>query len=182
MPKSYSDPLRSLAWPTYLVALLLVATPALDFVSNVWPLRFGNAEWRYGSAGLLAGFLLTPLFGIMFALGAAVILRHRLVVKTLSIINIVSAVCLVILVVFFALDVLQVRANVQVEARGMFQVGAAKATLKHLTMACALTWLGFVGIKVSSSSNARYWSNKKKADVQLVRSEDAPPQPVDTTS
>jgi hypothetical protein len=70
---------------------------------------------------------------MMFAFGASVVLRHRLVLKTLSIINTVSAVCLVILVIFFALDVLQVRANVQVEARSMFQAGAAKATLKHLT-------------------------------------------------
>ena len=94
-----------------------------------------------------------------------------MVLKVLSIVNVVSAACLVILVGFFALDVLQVRANVVAEARGMFQVGAAKAAVKHMTMAGALIWLGVVGIQASRARNAGSWGKPRKADPQLVRSE-----------
>lgn len=175
MPKSDSEALRSLAWPTYFVAFLLVVTPALDFVTNVWPLRPGEVGWRYGAEGLLAGFLLTPLIGVMIAFGAAIALRHLLVMRILSFVNIAVAAFLLLLIALFALDVLQVRATVPEEARGMFQTGAVKAAVKHLTVAVALSWLGIVGIRVTRSRGKSQGRRTMDDDVQLVRSEGAAP-------
>ena len=107
MPRAESDILRSFAWPTYLVAFLLVTTPAFDYLTNVFPLRVGDVHWRYGSVALLAGFLLTPLFGMMFAIGASVALRHRLVLRVLSWVSVIVGIFQLVLIVFFALDVLQ---------------------------------------------------------------------------
>ena len=40
----------------YLLAALLVVNGVADVLSTVWPLRIGDVVWRYGAAGLLAGF------------------------------------------------------------------------------------------------------------------------------
>jgi hypothetical protein len=65
----------------------------------------------------------------------------------------VTAVLLIAATLFFALDVLQLRAGIDPEGRSMFDVGAAKATIKHLMLAPALGWLGWVGIRVSKKSS-----------------------------
>jgi hypothetical protein len=72
-------------------------------------------------------------------------------------------VLLVVFVLSFALDALQIRGTVDPEARSMFDIGAAKAVIKHLTMAVALGWLGWVGIRVSKRS-----SRSKRTSVPLV--------------
>lgn len=176
MSKSAHEVLKALAWPTYFVAILLIVTPALDFAANVLPIRPSDVNWRYGSVGLLAGFLLTPLFGIMFALGAAAVLEHRLVLRVLSSLNVVVAVLLIFLIVFFALDALQVRAAIPgdapTETRSMFGIGAAKATIKYFTMAVCLGWLGIAGLRVTRRRKGERPLKPKRGAVPLVRAAD----------
>ena len=176
MPKPESDILRRLAWPTYFVAFLLIATPALDYLSNVWPLRLGDVQWRYGSVGLLAGFVLTPLLGMMLALAAAAVLEHRGVVRVLSIVNLVLVPLWVIATLGFALDVLQLRATVPEEGRSTFDIGATKAAVKHLTMAVGVAWLGIAGLRATRSSEGGKRKRRMSEDVPLVRAEASPPR------
>ena len=181
MPKSTTDILKSFAWPTYFVAALLIATPAVDYLTNVWPVRVSDVGWRYGSVGLLAGFLLTPLFGVLFALGAAIVLEHRLVLRVFSILNVVIAVFLILLIVFFALDVVQVRATIPddatAEARSMFLIGAVKSALKYLTLAFGLGWLGIVGLRATRLAEGEKRTLRKSTEVPLVRSSEATQNP-----
>jgi len=173
MPKHSQEIMRAFAWPTYFIAFLLVATPAADFVANVIPIRIGDVGWRYGSVGILAGFLLTPLFGILFALGSAVVLEHRLVLRSLSILNLVMAVLIAALIVLFALDVVQVGATIldeaTAEARSAFRIGAVKAILKYLSFAAGLAWLGITGMRVTRSRHEGGRKTGKASDVPLVR-------------
>jgi len=173
MSKTSEDVFRSLAWPTYFLAFLMISTPAADYVTNVWPLRIGDVGWRYGSVGLFAGFLLTPLFGIMFAIGASVVLEHRVVLRTLSVLNIVFAAILIVLIVFFALDAVQVRATIPAdataEARSMFHTGTAKAAFKFFVYAIGLGWLGIAGVRAGRSMRNMGRKQQKTSDATLVR-------------
>ncbi len=159
MTKSIPDTLKAFAWPVYFLGFLLIVTPMGDFLTNVMPMRPGSAEWRYGSVGLFAGFLLTPTLGVLILLFAAIVLEHRMVVKILSVLNLLVAILFLILIALFALDVVQVRASIPedavAEVRSRFHIGAAKAVLKYLSMVVAFGWLGWVGFRNSKLSSQR---------------------------
>lgn len=140
----------SLGRALYLVAALLVVTPLMDVLTNVWPLAFGDLRWRYGAVGLLSGFLLTSLLGMALAVMTAVALRHRRVLSVLFVLNVAAAVVLLAATGLFGLDVLQVRVTVPMENRGLFDVGAVKALFKHGTLMVSFAALG-VGARSSMS-------------------------------
>lgn len=149
MPPRSSDSLEPLVAPLYFVALLLIATPAVDFATSVLPLRVENIEWRFATVGLLSGFLLTPLLGIIIALGLASYAEHYRFLRLLSIVNGVVALLLVILMVFFALDIVQLRSVVQPQAKDAFQLAALKAVAKYAAFILALAWLSVRGMRAA---------------------------------
>ena len=149
MPIDKRDPLAALGWPIYFVAALMIVTPAVDFVTNVWPPNPGDLQWRYGSNGLLAGFLLTPLLGALLAGLAAHALGHRGMARFIAIFNVVGALLLFAAFVMFSLDVLEYRHAVPAEAISTYDIGALKAASKHLSTALAFAWLAIAGFSAS---------------------------------
>lgn len=143
------DGAEALIAPAYLLAVLLVATPIMDFVTSIVPLRLGDIEWRFASVGLLSGFLLTPLLGIALAIGAAHLGGHLRFQRLLAVVNLVVAVSCIGLLVFFVLDIFQLKAAVQPEAAQAFESAALKAVIKHVSFALTLGFLGWRGIRVS---------------------------------
>lgn len=135
--------------PLYVLAFLLVATPALDFVTSIVPLRVSDIEWRFASVGLLSGFLLTPLLGVGLAMGVAAYASHQRFQRIMAIANLVIAACFVALLLFFLLDIFQLRNVVQAEAQQAFESAASKAVVKHLTFVVALGFMGLRGFRMS---------------------------------
>ncbi len=135
--------------PLYLLAVLLVATPAMDFVTSIVPLRFADIEWRFASVGLLSGFLLTPLLGIGLAMGVAAYASHQRFQRVLGIVNLLIAALFVALLLFFLLDIFQLRNVVQAEAKGAFESAASKAVVKHITFVIAMAFMGWRGVRMS---------------------------------
>lgn len=123
--------------------MLLVAIPFGDFILNIWPLRWADEQWRYGSVGLFSGFLLTPLLAVLIAGAVSTFAEHRRVSRVLAIVNIVVAVLLILTLAGFALDVIQIRRTVPdvKAAQWTFDVAAIKATAKYLLGIAALFWL-----------------------------------------
>lgn len=141
--------LRDLAWPLYVAGFLMLALPLGDLASNVWPPRMGQVEWRFGTLGLMAGFLLTPVLGVFMIAASAALLEHRVVQRVLAILNITAAVLMIGLTVIFALDWLQFRATIPPEGQGTMDLGSAKALAKDAVVALVLLWLGIVGWRIS---------------------------------
>jgi hypothetical protein len=149
MSRKRPDGAEALIAPLYLLAFLLVATPLMDFISSIIPLRPEDIEWRFASVGLLSGFLLTPLLGIALAIGVAHLGRHLRFQRIMAIANLVIAVACVGLMVFFVLDIFQLKAAVQPEAAEPFQSAARKAVIKHVSFFVALGSLGWGGLRMS---------------------------------
>ena len=144
-----SDVQRRLAPALYFLAFLLVVTPVADFGLTVAPYRFGNVTWRFAAFGLFSGFLLTPLLGIALAVGTAAVNGHRGAMRVFGICSIVMSVVLVVALMGFALDSLQVRRSVPEGGRLAFQVAALKALVKHVTALAAGIWLGIASLRAA---------------------------------
>lgn len=149
MPSRHPDGAEALVEPLYLLAFFLVATPAMDFVSSIVPLRPGDIQWRFASVGLLSGFLLTPLLGITIAMGVASFAEHLRFQRILAVVNLTLAVAFLVLMVFFLLDIFQLRAAVQEEAEAAFSSAATKAVLKHCSFIVMIGVLGWRGWRMS---------------------------------
>ncbi len=146
--------LRRLAGPCYFIALLLVLIPATDFISNVWPLQPGDFRWRFGMTGLLAGFLLTPMLGIVLAGLVAAMTEDHGMLRLVSMVAAVGAVILVMFVALFALDVVQFRPEVPADRRGPFDFANVRSIVKHLLAAGSLGWLARSGLGVTAEARA----------------------------
>jgi hypothetical protein len=140
---------RSLLRPGYAVGVLLIVLPLGDLALNLWPLQPGNVDWRFGSIGLLSGFILTPLIGIGVLLLVAAVLEHRSVLRLVSIVNLVGAGLMVPMVVLFMLDWIQMRALTEEQIRPNVDAGSLKAIVKYVLGALTLGWLGLAGWRAS---------------------------------
>ncbi len=133
----------SLGRGLYAVAALLVLISALDFAAAIWPFVPGDAGWRYGAIGLLSGFLVTPLVGVTLAALVAVEQRHTGVLRVLGFLALATGAVLLVGIVAFALDAIQVRRDAATpELRRLTELSAAKAALKLLSGTVATIWLG----------------------------------------
>ena len=134
--------LRRLTAPVYLIAVLLVILPILDFVTNVWPLQPGQAVWRYGTVGLFSGFVLTPLLGVLVAIAAAALAEHGRALGVMGILSLAIGVVFLLLMGLFLLDAFEVRANVPPAGKPQFDSGIWRAVVKYLAVAVAVIWMG----------------------------------------
>lgn len=144
-----AEPQR-LAGPLYFVAFLLVATPLVDYGMNIAPFRFGDVSWRYGVVGLLSGFLLTPLLGCALAAAVAALFRQPRMGFAVGALNVLGGVLLLVALLLFALDSLQIRGLTPQERLGIFDAAVLKAMLKHLSAVAALLWLGIGGLRAGT--------------------------------
>lgn len=104
--------LRRLAFPALILSAVLILFPLLELAQAIWPLRPGEMPWRVLSVGLFSRMLVTPLLGLAFAYGAALLLERRGLLRALSVFTGLLAVLLLLGLAFYALDVLELRAQI----------------------------------------------------------------------
>lgn len=133
------------AGPAYLIAGLMIAYSAIDYLGAVWPFVPSDVGWRYGSAGTLTGFALTPLLGMLIILVVATATGQRRVLRVAAMVSLGLAAAYVLILLGFGLDALQLRREAPAESRRLFDQGVVKAIAKHLGATAAWGWLGLRG-------------------------------------
>ncbi|MGQ0538729.1 MAG: hypothetical protein ACT4R6_07260 [Gemmatimonadaceae bacterium] len=136
------DRLVLLTGPAYFIAALLVVAPLADFATAVWPWRWAAMDWRFASAGLLSGFLLTPLLGVLVAVGVAISRGHRRLLHVTGVVTTVAGVACLVLLAAFLLDAIQLGAGIPADQRRGFALAIVKAGLKFTLVGGAGMWLG----------------------------------------
>lgn len=146
----------------YFFAFLLFFWPLTDLVTTSFPPQPGAVEWRYGFLGLAAAFLHTPTLGILLAMVTAYYLRHTRTLRVLSVVCLAGAAFMFLVMIVFALDVIQMRAVTAPAARSAFQAGALIAEGKHFTAFLAFALLGLGGWKTARRQARRGKSSASK--------------------
>lgn len=137
MRSSEWERLKPIAWPAYLVAVLLIAIPIADTVLAVMPLRPSDVAWRFGALGLGGQAVLTPLLGVLLALVTAAVLGHRPGLRVVQVVACMAALIFVAAGGLFVLDALQTRPSIRAAAKGAVDRASMLALVKY--------FVGFTG-------------------------------------
>jgi hypothetical protein len=130
----------------YHFALTRMLSPVCDLLSTVWPLRPTEMAWRYGMLGLTAGYLQTPILGLVLGMAVAYWDGEPGILRFGSILSLAGTVVLLIAMATFALDVVGMRAVRPDEARAGILVGGVLQQFKYLGAALVLACLGVGGL------------------------------------
>lgn len=141
------EALEPLAKPFYLVAVLLLFIPALDFYATIAPLQLGEVRWRFGSIGIFGGYLLTPLFGSVLTMAMAAMMEHRRIQLGMSVINALIGLLIVMVLGMHVLDAIQIRGDIGAESREAFDFVAGRTAVKLLIGMLTFFWLSRAGLK-----------------------------------
>jgi hypothetical protein len=150
MTRSYVSP-----WAVgglYLFAFILVTSPLTDLLTTAWPLRWGDLSWRYGFLGLGAGYLHTPMIGLVLAAAVAHWRGHATTLRLLGSASLVVAVALLPVLAIWPLDVQQISALRAEEVRRGVAIGGVIQEIKYLG---AFLVLGALGIGALGTARAR---------------------------
>jgi hypothetical protein len=135
----------------YAFALVLVTSPLIDLLSTAWPPRFGDLSWRYGFFGLGAGYLHTPLIGLVLAAAVAYWREHRRVLRALGLASVAAAGVLVPVLALWPLDVREIAALRAEELRRGVAIGGVIQELKYLGACVVLGCLGIGALGTAAS-------------------------------
>jgi hypothetical protein len=139
----------------YLFSLVLVTSPLIDLVSTAWPLRPTDLSWRYGFIGLGAGYLSTPILGLVLAAAVAYWQGDAGALRTLGILSAVVAVAMLPLLAMWPLDFLQMRGLRAEETRRGILVGGVIQEIKYLGACFVLALLGAGALGTAKGSGGR---------------------------
>ena len=143
---------RSLALPTYLVAFALTCIPLFDVAMRVLPMRFTSVRWRFGAFGLASNALMLVAAGLLLATLAAFWFEHRGMQRVMATITSVLAVLMTGGLIFFVLDVLQVRREVAPAAALAFKVASVTGAMKAILGIVSLASLGIGSFRATTAA------------------------------
>jgi hypothetical protein len=147
----YGAPFRKISSALYLISVLLVLLPIIDFLTSIVPYLPGSTKWRFASSSLFAGFLLTPLLGVALAMLVAGVMHHRFVLRWIGMLSFLMALVLLAICALLALDVVELRAMAESDVRMAIVLSGSRAILKYIIMAASLA---FVGLRCRSASSS----------------------------
>lgn len=143
--------IKRMSGAVYLAALLMVLFPLGDLWVNILPLSPTVLDWRYGVVGLLSGFLLTPVIGLLIAVGMAFLAEQYRILSFLGRAAVVGGCFLVGLAVLFTVDALRLRGGVPGDQLGTFNLAVSRSLAKLLLTAVGVLWLGLAARDAGSS-------------------------------
>lgn len=113
----------------WFMATLLVMQ-VVDLVLRAWPFRVHSPAWRLGLISAGASTMNGELLVLFVVFGLAVVFEDRMAAFVVSVLSALTAVFCVVAVGAFALDVLQVKNEVQASLADKYDVGSIWVILR----------------------------------------------------
>lgn len=145
-----AEPGATISWRPFLKALypvgvLLIIASVVDPSFRIWPLDPGSARWRFGAVGFFSSALAGVAFGMAWLIGVAGLLDQRRAMRALSGLSVFVGAILLLVLLGFGLDALQVRATVNPQLMASFDSTVAKAAGSILLAAAVFLMVGVGG-------------------------------------
>lgn len=134
----------------YLLALYLIFVPLFETTIAVWPLGVGDRQWRYGAVGLYTQTMMTPLLGLLIALGIALYVRNRGMIRAIAVVGGAAAAVTLLSIPIFLIDAVQIRGDVDANAVTAVNVTTGFAVFKMILailIGGGVAWGGWSGPK-----------------------------------
>jgi hypothetical protein len=141
-------------WGLYLFAVVLMSSPVIDLVTTVWPPRPADLSWRYGFFGLGAGYLHTPIIGLVLAMAVAHVEDHGGALRALGFLSLAVAVLLLPVLALWPMDFLQMRDLRAPEVQRGVLIGGVIQEIKYVGACLVLGLLGVGCMQLAGSSRA----------------------------
>jgi len=126
----------------YLFGIALILHAVIDLSTTVWPVRVSEITWRYGFLGLGAGYLQTPILGLLFIGGTALWTGNLGLARGVGTLLLATSVILLASVGLFMLDVVQVRQLRPAEAQTAVLYGGLFQAVKYVLAALIVAAMG----------------------------------------
>lgn len=172
-----SSQLRLLGSVMYFAAFALIVNVLADFTIKIWPMKLSELNWRVGAGGLLMDVLLSIVVPQALIYFAAFMNADRKTLQILRWVTFALGVLAIGMLALFALDSVQITAQLPQNLKGNFYKVALKAALIGLLSAALYIWFGLTVGKVLKSQGMARVGGKEPADGMLMVGSREPARP-----
>lgn len=156
----------------FVVALLMIAVPLVQSLTQIWPLQLSNVQWRYGAANALSSILLLPFLGLSLLLVMARGLKRTGLARAVGAASALFTLGLLSCIAVFVLDALQLKTIVSTQMSAQFTNTTIRVGLVSTAFMVAyglLTVFGFSAMPGGASAKGG-----KRASSKGESSDNAP--------
>lgn len=133
--------LRALGSVLYFAAVALILNILAQFAVQVWPIKFGELNWRVGAAGLFMDVLMNSIVPIAMVYFAAFMNEDRKLLTAMRWISLIVGILTVLLFFGFVLDAVQIRSQLPQNVKSVFLKTAMRACMSAILCATAFFWM-----------------------------------------
>ena len=155
----------------FVVALLMIAVPLVQSLTQIWPLQLSNIQWRFGAANALSSILLLPFLGLSLLLVMARGLERTALARAVGAASALFTLGLLPCIAVFVLDAQELKTIMSTQMSAQFTNTTIRVGLVSTLFMVAygiLTVFGFSAMPGGSSRGGKRAFSKGEA------SDDAP--------
>jgi hypothetical protein len=159
-----------------MVASLIILVPVIELMAAAWPFEIGRASWRLTVIGTAAGVVGMPILGLFLLLTLAAMSGQRGAPWLISSACILGGVLCLVGSGVFALDAIQMRAQVRVAAASRYSIATAWTVVKLCLSSGTLLVLGASSYRTANTIRRRLTTRDGKNGSLSIHSSAAPPE------
>ena len=169
--------LRMLGSVMYFAAFSLFVSFLADLVIKIWPIKLSELNWRVGASGLVMDVLMASIVPLAIFYFAAFMNNDRKTLQFMRWLTVAVGVLAIGLLGLFALDAVQIRAQLPQNVKAQFIKAALKASLQGTLSATLFIWFGLTVGKVMKSAGVARGADAKEGMLMVGSREASPSRP-----
>ena len=169
--------LRMLGSVMYFAAVTVLVSTIADLAIKIWPFKLSELNWRVGASGLVMDVLVAAIVPLALFFFAAFMNNDRKMLHVTRWVVVVLGALAIAMLALFALDAVQIRAQLPQNVKGQFLKAALKASLQGTFAAALYIWFGLTVGKVMKSAGVARTADAKDGMLMVGTREASPSRP-----